>query len=419
MATTVKVKYFNSFWLKKVLPQDMDSSWPETSGSAVRPYPGFWPGLPWNPKRISPNTGTSINFPPFPWYNYPGVGHTPGDPVQPRGEGEHWYIEEMFHKGGFNNNKASLGVRAYVVDTNPDGQFRTRSLIHSGILNTRTGFNETNVFSVSDNIERDLEAINGSVQKIYSEDTNIIVFQEAKVSRVLINKNALYSGNQGSQDTANIRFLGQIDAFAGQYGISKNPESFAVYGYRKYFADKDRGVVCRLSMDGITEISDYGMTDWFRDNLSAITDNVKSSIVQFTNITNPGSNGFELSFPYTSNCLIPRGSLTTLDSTSGALVYVSNVTYNITTGNVTLTFNEEVDFTALPDPFSFQVTVYQKDRIPAQWDIYNKNYTLSLQYPPSNLNYEPVPESGNWDRNEWDYYTVNFADRDWETKWIR
>ena len=52
MATTVKVKYFNSFWLKKVLPNEMDSAWPETSGSAVRPYPGFWPGLPWNPSRI-------------------------------------------------------------------------------------------------------------------------------------------------------------------------------------------------------------------------------------------------------------------------------------------------------------------------------------------------------------------------------
>jgi len=407
MATTVKVKYFNSFWLKKVLPNEMDSAWPETSGSAVRPYPGFWPGLPWNPQRISPNTGTNVTYPPFPWYNYPGIGHTPGDPVQPRLEGEHWYIEEMFHKGGFNNNKASLGVRAYVVDTNPDGQFRTRSLIHSGILNTRTGFNETNVFSVSDNIERDLEAINGSVQKIYSEDTNIIVFQEAKVSRVLINKNALYSGNQGSQDTSNIRFLGQIDAFAGQYGISKNPESFAVYGYRKYFTDKDRGVACRLSMDGITEISDYGMTDWFRDKLADITDNVKSSIVQFSNITNPGFTGYELSFPYTSSCLVPKGSLTTLDSVSGADVYVVDVTYNIGTGEVTLLFNEEVDFGVLSNPFSFQVKVYQKDRIPANWDIYNKNYTLSLQYPPANLNYIN-PETGSLDRSEWTYYTLNF-----------
>jgi hypothetical protein len=57
-------------------------------------------------------------------------------------------------------------------------------------------------------------------------------------------------------------------AYAGEYGISKDPESFAVNGYRKYFTDRDQNVVCRLSMDGITVISDYGMTDFFRDKFS-------------------------------------------------------------------------------------------------------------------------------------------------------
>ena len=55
--------------------------------------------------------------------------------------------------------------------------------------------------------------------------------------------------------------------------LSKNPESFAVYGFQKYFTDKDRGVVLRLSRDGITEISQYGMLDYFRDNLANINDN--------------------------------------------------------------------------------------------------------------------------------------------------
>ena len=42
---------------------------------------------------------------------------------------------------------------------------------------------------------------------------------------------------------------------------------------RKYFTDKDRGVVLRLSRDGITEISNYGMLDYFRDNLNALNEN--------------------------------------------------------------------------------------------------------------------------------------------------
>ena len=64
--------------------------------------------------------------------------------------------------------------------------------------------------------------------------------------------------------------IGQIVPYAGEYGISKDPFSFAVYGYRKYFTDRKRGCVLRLSSEGeIIEISGYGMHDFFRDQLSS------------------------------------------------------------------------------------------------------------------------------------------------------
>ena len=61
--------------------------------------------------------------------------------------------------------------------------------------------------------------------------------------------------------------LGQTIPFSGEFGISTNPESFASESYRVYFADKVRGVILRLSKDGLTPISMHGMKDWFRDNL--------------------------------------------------------------------------------------------------------------------------------------------------------
>jgi hypothetical protein len=61
--------------------------------------------------------------------------------------------------------------------------------------------------------------------------------------------------------------LGDANPFVGDYGISKNPESFAKESYRAYFTDKQRGAVLRLSMDGLTPISDAGMSDWFKDEL--------------------------------------------------------------------------------------------------------------------------------------------------------
>ena len=42
-------------------------------------------------------------------------------------------------------------------------------------------------------------------------------------------------------------------------------------GFRLYFSDKNRGAIIRLSRDGITEISTYGMGDFFSDNLRSST----------------------------------------------------------------------------------------------------------------------------------------------------
>ena len=66
--------------------------------------------------------------------------------------------------------------------------------------------------------------------------------------------------------------IGTVQAYVGNFGISKNPESFAVYGRRKYFTDKDRNAVMRLSQDGLTEISNYGMIDFFRDQFGTMGD---------------------------------------------------------------------------------------------------------------------------------------------------
>ena len=182
-----------------------------------------------------------------------------------------WYIEEARIRGGYNNTSVDFGVKAYIVEDTFKQQHRLSSLIYSGIFNSRTGINNTNQFSVGQDITRSADPANGSIQKLYAEDTNLIIFQEDKVSRALIDKDAIYSAEGNASITSSLQVIGQIVAYAGEYGISTNPESFAVYGYRKYFTDKKRGAVLRLSRDGMTEISSYGMHDFFRDELADAT----------------------------------------------------------------------------------------------------------------------------------------------------
>jgi hypothetical protein len=223
MAATLEVKYFNTFWLKKI-------------------------------KAVTDDANADVYQIPR---NYTSSSNT-----------EDWYIEESRIRGGYNNTSTGYGAKAYIVEEESTNQNLFSSLIYSGVFNSRTGVNNTNQFSVGEDITRSVDPANGSIQKLYAEDTNLIIFQENKVSRALIDKDAIYSAEGNATVTSTQLVIGQVVAYAGEYGISKDPFSFAVYGYRKYFTDRKRNAVLRLSRDGITEISSYGMHDYFRDQLS-------------------------------------------------------------------------------------------------------------------------------------------------------
>jgi hypothetical protein len=248
MAAILEIKYWNSFWLKKI--DDL------VTVSESHPVVFNTPSKPANLPKYYIDTES----------NKQSID---------RSEANDWYIEEARIRGGYNNTIVDLGVKAYLVEDNPIQQHRSSSLIYSGIFNSRTGINKTNEFSVADNITKSMDPSNGSIQKLFAEDTNLTVFQEAKVSRALIDKSAIYSAEGEGSVTSTQLVIGQIVPYGGNYGISRNPESFAVHGYRKYFTDKDRNVVLRLSQDGITEISSYGMIDFFRDQLNATPANGK------------------------------------------------------------------------------------------------------------------------------------------------
>ncbi len=238
MGAIIEVSYFNAFLLKKTKDTDAEPQGPAWNGSF---------GIP---------TGVA--------------GATPVPGVSPSGNGTSWVVEESRIRGGYNNTNVDYVVKAYLVEDNPDASFRINAMIYSGIYNSRTGINNTNVFSVGEDITKAVDPANGSIQKLYAEDTNLVIFQEAKVSRALIDKDAIYSAEGGGSITNSSLVIGTVQPYAGEFGISTNPESFASYGYQKYFTDKNNNSVLRLSMDGMTEISKNGMTDFFRDEFGRL-----------------------------------------------------------------------------------------------------------------------------------------------------
>ena len=186
-------------------------------------------------------------------------------------------VESDRIRDDFNALRIGNGVRVSSTLNEPyEEERRASSMIFSGIFNSISGINNTNQFLIAENITKDLNPTYGSIQKLHARDTDLIALLEDKCFKILANKDALFNADGSTNVTSNSNVLGQTIPFVGEYGISKNPESFASFGFRSYFTDKARGTVMRLSRDGLTDIGAKQMSYFFQD---ALKTNVEPAII--------------------------------------------------------------------------------------------------------------------------------------------
>ena len=176
-------------------------------------------------------------------------------------------VESDRIRDDFNAARMGNGVRVSTTFSGYGEERKSSGIIYSGLYNSTSEVNDLNEFNMGEKIQKDLNPAYGSIQAMKTRDKNVVVFTEDRVLQVLAGKDALYNADGNPQLTATNRVLGTTIPYAGDYGISQNPESLAWDQYRLYFADRQRGAVLRLSRDGLTPISNVGMKTWFRDNL--------------------------------------------------------------------------------------------------------------------------------------------------------
>jgi hypothetical protein len=141
------------------------------------------------------------------------------------------------------------------------------AICYSSIFGENTGINRLNEFNLSTANFKYLDGEYGSIQKLYARESDLLVLQEDKVSIVLYEKNILSDATGGGSIASIPEVLGNQVMFPHEYGISKNPESFATWGSQAFFTDARRGVVLSMSDNQLVEISDTGMKDYFIDLL--------------------------------------------------------------------------------------------------------------------------------------------------------
>jgi hypothetical protein len=168
----------------------------------------------------------------------------------------------------FNAPRMDYSLRASTIIEDYEEQHKYASLTYSGLYRGDSSINRLNEFNLSLANFKNLDKSFGPVRKLFARDTDLLVLHQDKVTSVYYGKNLLVDAVGGSQVASVPEVLGTQIAHQSEYGISDNPESFAVWSNNYFFSDARRGVVLMMTGFDIVEISENGMRDYFIDFFS-------------------------------------------------------------------------------------------------------------------------------------------------------
>lgn len=246
-------------------------------------------------------------------------------------------LESYRIKDDFANATMEYSTRVLTVIEDYKQESKFSSLTYSGLYSGNSSVNRLNEFNLSLANFKNLDKEYGPVQKLHARDTDLLVFHQDKVSYVLYGKNLLVDALGGGQVASIPEVLGNEIAFQGEYGISSNPESMAVWSNNIYFTDAKRGVVLKLTGDQLEEISANGMKDYFRDLMRNNTNKQKLGAYD------PYNRSYVLSVNQTSviPCelsITPTSKIVT-GSTNGLSVFMFAIESNQPSWTITLQDN--------------------------------------------------------------------------------
>jgi len=153
---------------------------------------------------------------------------------------------------------------------------------------------------------KDIDISYGQIDALVTRGDALTVLQDSKASQLPIGRNLIeYSGGDAGV-TVSRNVLGVASYYAGNYGTSGNPESVVERFGILYYTDVKAGKVIRISADGITPISEKGMSSFFEDRFKELT--IKSSSPRVVGGYDPDNDEYLVSIEGTSSASITIGS---------------------------------------------------------------------------------------------------------------
>jgi|GEM_PF-3109708 len=167
----------------------------------------------------------------------------------------------------------SIDGRSNIIDINARKAYYSTLVRFSEAYQPNTNINGTNRFYPNNFDEYDYSY--GDIMRFKVRDRFVRVFQKLKVGQVPLYNQILKEQNKESLVVTD-RLLNPIQYYIGDVGIGDNSESLASYNFADYFTSNIKGVICRVSQDGVKFISiDRSIDSWAWKQVSARSGNYK------------------------------------------------------------------------------------------------------------------------------------------------
>jgi hypothetical protein len=258
---------------------------------------------------------------------------------------------------------SSVDGRPSAIDINAKRQYYGALLRFGQAYQANTNVNGLNAF-YSDNFQ-DVDYSQGSIRRMTIRDRFIRIFQDFKCGAIPI-YSQINKSPSGDISVQTDQLLNPVQYYIGNFGIGTASESLTSYNNADYFCDNNRGIICRLSNDGVTPISVlYKVNSWANDHIPLRVGQYKiygcydpksnnyiaaleatSTDAAYTLSFDEESNAFESFLSYHPEMMVTIGTLL-ISFKNGNLYTHNNSLYNVFYGttyesSVTSVFNEKI-----------------------------------------------------------------------------
>jgi hypothetical protein len=130
------------------------------------------------------------------------------------------------------------------------------------------GTNINNLSRFYPNNFEEADASFGDILRLKTRENFIRLFQRYKTGMIPIYRQIIIDNAQSSQVALSERLLNKPNYYSGEYGIDKYGSSLVSTDYGDYFIDTNNKAIVRVSLDGITNVSDTNnLSFWANQNI--------------------------------------------------------------------------------------------------------------------------------------------------------